>query len=106
MPTQSVFACYHSATILDQSCAHSASNRDNNDDDMNDNYLLVTRILSCSTSMTTDRPTSIHPAELDIEGPWTFELINMANPVLKTHAGVLEFTADEGVVYLPSWVSV
>ena len=43
-------------------------------------------------------------AELDIEGPWTFELINPIKRHLKTHAGVLEFTADEGVVYLPSWV--
>lgn len=44
-------------------------------------------------------------AELDIDGPWTFELFNPLNRDLKTHAGVLEFTADEGVVYLPSWVS-
>jgi len=45
-----------------------------------------------------------HLTELDVEGPWTFELINQANPSLKTHAGVLEFTADEGVIYLPSWM--
>ena len=43
-------------------------------------------------------------AELDIEGPWTFELVNPVKRQLKTHAGVLEFTADEGVVYLPSWM--
>lgn len=41
---------------------------------------------------------------LDLEGPWTFELINPLNPQLRTHAGVLEFTADEGVVYLPRWM--
>lgn len=45
-----------------------------------------------------------HLTELDIEGPWTFELINPIKRHLKTHAGVLEFTADEGVVYLPSWM--
>jgi ubiquitin fusion degradation protein 1 len=43
-------------------------------------------------------------AELDIESPWTFELVNPIKRQLKTHAGVLEFTAEEGNVYLPSWM--
>lgn len=45
-------------------------------------------------------------AALDIEGPWTFQLRNPKNPSqLKTHAGVLEFIAEEGIVHLPAWVS-
>lgn len=50
-----------------------------------------------------DDPTKNTDA-LDLESPWTFELINPLNPQLRTHAGVLEFTADEGVVYLPRWM--
>lgn len=42
---------------------------------------------------------------LHIEYPMNFELINGA--VGKTtHAGVLEFVAEEGKVYLPPWVRV
>lgn len=46
-------------------------------------------------------------ASLDIDGPWTFCLRNPRNPhVNQTHAGVLEFIADDpGIVYLPAWVS-
>jgi ubiquitin fusion degradation protein 1 len=45
-------------------------------------------------------------ANLDIAGPWTFQLRNPKNPSeLCTHGGVLEFIADEGCVYLPAWVS-
>lgn len=44
--------------------------------------------------------------QLDLESPWTFQLRNPKNPsLLKTHAGVLEFIADEGCCYLPYWVS-
>lgn len=48
------------------------------------------------------------PASLDIDGPWTFCLRNPRNPhVNQTHAGVLEFIADDpGIVYLPAWVSL
>lgn len=42
--------------------------------------------------------------ELEIDGPWTFELVNPSDRQVRTHAGVLEFGADEGVVYLPSWM--
>ncbi|CAK9786868.1 unnamed protein product [Cutaneotrichosporon oleaginosum] len=42
---------------------------------------------------------------LDIDGPWTFCLRNPRNPhINQTHAGVLEFIADEGIVYLPAWM--
>lgn len=41
---------------------------------------------------------------LEIEGPWTFQLRNPANPAASTHAGVLEFIAEEGVVHLPYWM--
>ena len=44
-------------------------------------------------------------AALDIQSPWTFHLRNPRNPsVHQTHAGVLEFIADEGIVHLPAWV--
>jgi len=41
---------------------------------------------------------------LEIEGPWTFQLRNPANPAASTHAGVLEFIAEEGCVHLPYWM--
>ena len=43
---------------------------------------------------------------LEIESPWTFQLISPKAPSNKTHAGVLEFIADEGNVHLPAWVSL
>lgn len=45
------------------------------------------------------------PANLDLESPWSFKLRNPKSAALDTHAGVLEFIAEEGVVYLPPWVS-
>lgn len=49
----------------------------------------------------------IGQATLDIEGPWTFNLRNPKNPkVNQTHAGVLEFIAEEGIVHLPAWVKI
>ena len=33
-----------------------------------------------------------------------FELINGAKEGKQTHAGVLEFIAEEGKIYLPYWV--
>ncbi|KAG5647245.1 hypothetical protein DXG03_000780 [Asterophora parasitica] len=41
---------------------------------------------------------------LDLEDPWMFQLRNPANPAASTHAGVLEFIAEEGVVHLPYWM--
>ncbi|WWC66038.1 uncharacterized protein I303_108660 [Kwoniella dejecticola CBS 10117] len=42
---------------------------------------------------------------LDISSPWTFQLRNPRNPTVhQTHAGVLEFIADEGIVHLPAWM--
>ncbi|KIJ41283.1 hypothetical protein M422DRAFT_60470 [Sphaerobolus stellatus SS14] len=41
---------------------------------------------------------------LDLESPWMFQLRNPSNPAASTHAGVLEFIAEEGVVHLPYWM--
>ena len=41
---------------------------------------------------------------LDLESPWPFQLRNPTNPAASTHAGVLEFIAEEGVVHLPFWM--
>jgi len=45
-----------------------------------------------------------HLTSLDLESPWMFKLRNPQNPAASTHAGVLEFIADEGVVHLPYWM--
>ncbi|RKP03898.1 hypothetical protein CXG81DRAFT_8891, partial [Caulochytrium protostelioides] len=42
-------------------------------------------------------------ASLHIEYPMLFEITNIANG-RRTHAGVLEFTAEEGRVYVPRWM--
>ncbi|KAH8116835.1 UFD1-domain-containing protein [Phellopilus nigrolimitatus] len=41
---------------------------------------------------------------LDLESPWMFKLNNPQNPGASTHAGVLEFIAEEGCVHLPYWM--
>lgn len=41
---------------------------------------------------------------LDLESPWMFQLRNPGNAAASTHAGVLEFIADEGTVCLPYWM--
>ena len=41
---------------------------------------------------------------LHISYPMMFELFNGANGTM-THAGVLEFIAEEGKIYVPFWVS-
>ncbi|KAF8136734.1 UFD1-domain-containing protein [Boletus edulis] len=41
---------------------------------------------------------------LDLESPWMFQLRNPSNPAASTHAGVLEFIAEEGIVHLPYWM--
>jgi ubiquitin fusion degradation protein 1 len=43
-------------------------------------------------------------AQLNISYPMLFKLINGAEKK-HSHAGVLEFIAEEGRVYLPQWVS-
>ncbi|KAH9833077.1 UFD1-domain-containing protein [Rhodofomes roseus] len=42
--------------------------------------------------------------QLDLEPPWMFLLRNPENPAASTHAGVLEFIAEEGCVHLPHWM--
>ena len=49
-------------------------------------------------------PDRVRSANLDLESPWAFKLRNPKAAALETHAGVLEFIAEEGVVYLPPWV--
>ena len=50
-------------------------------------------------------PSSLaHLTSLDLQSPWKFKLRNPANPAASTHAGVLEFIAQEGVVHLPYWM--
>ncbi|KAG9010103.1 ubiquitin fusion degradation protein [Tulasnella sp. JGI-2019a] len=41
---------------------------------------------------------------LDVEPPWMFQLRNPSNPAASTHAGVMEFIAQEGCVHLPYWM--
>ncbi|EPQ30421.1 uncharacterized protein PFL1_01947 [Pseudozyma flocculosa PF-1] len=46
-----------------------------------------------------------HLTNLEIESPWLFKLRSTgAAEVKTTHAGVLEFIADEGNVHLPAWM--
>ncbi|KAH9981051.1 ubiquitin fusion degradation protein UFD1-domain-containing protein [Lactifluus volemus] len=45
-----------------------------------------------------------HLTSLDLESPWMFKLRNPQNSAASTHAGVLEFIAEEGVVHLPYWM--
>ncbi|KAK7467208.1 ubiquitin fusion degradation protein [Stygiomarasmius scandens] len=45
-----------------------------------------------------------HLTSLDLESPWMFQLRNPSNPAASTHAGVLEFIAEEGIVHLPHWM--
>ncbi|KAI8989664.1 ubiquitin fusion degradation protein UFD1-domain-containing protein [Trametes punicea] len=42
--------------------------------------------------------------QAQLESPWMFKLRNPANPAASTHAGVLEFIAEEGCVHLPHWM--
>lgn len=42
--------------------------------------------------------------QLDLPSPWMFKLRNPSNPAASTHAGVLEFIANEGCVHLPYWM--
>ena len=42
--------------------------------------------------------------QMDLEPPWMFKLRNPENPAASTHAGVLEFIAEEGCVHLPQWM--
>ncbi|KAK4684162.1 ubiquitin fusion degradation protein 1, partial [Tremellales sp. Uapishka_1] len=43
-------------------------------------------------------------SSMDIPGPWCFQLRNPRSPTNITHAGVLEFIAEEGLCYLPAWM--
>ncbi|VDN21859.1 unnamed protein product [Gongylonema pulchrum] len=41
---------------------------------------------------------------LNIEYPMMFRVSSLSDPELATHCGVLEFLAEEGRAYLPSWL--
>jgi hypothetical protein len=43
-------------------------------------------------------------ARLRVTYPLLFEVVNPMVPALRTHCGVMEFSAEEGVAYLPLWV--
>ncbi|KAG8678472.1 ubiquitin fusion degradation protein, partial [Ceratobasidium sp. 394] len=43
-------------------------------------------------------------SDLDLEGPWLFQLRNPSNQAATTHCGVLEFIAEEGCAHLPFWM--
>jgi ubiquitin fusion degradation protein 1 len=67
--------------------------------------------LLCNASLTSMLSTVIMPpsalanlTNLDLDSPWMFQLRNPTNPAASTHAGVLEFIAEEGVVHLPYWM--
>ena len=45
-----------------------------------------------------------NPTNLDIDSPWMFKLRNPSNAGVSTHAGVLEFIAEEGCIHLPYWM--
>lgn len=43
--------------------------------------------------------------QMEVSYPMVFRLGNMSNPSAPTiHCGVMEFTADDGVAYVPSWM--
>lgn len=42
--------------------------------------------------------------DLDLPSPWMFQLRNPANQAASSHAGVLEFIAEEGCCHLPAWM--
>jgi len=43
-------------------------------------------------------------SQFEIASPWIFELNNISETPKRTHAGVLEFIAEEGNVHLPAWM--
>ena len=46
----------------------------------------------------------MHAARLHIEYPMMFRMEGVVSK-RHTHCGVLEFVAEEGVIYMPHWVS-
>lgn len=69
------------------------------------------RSASIDPAIQTDMHTVIMPpsalasiTQMDLEPPWMFKLRNPENPAASTHAGVLEFIAEEGCVHLPQWM--
>ena len=45
------------------------------------------------------------PASMQVDYPMLFEL-NNSSAGRVTHCGVLEFVADEGLIYIPYWVCI
>jgi len=76
-------------------------------------YLMVEKVRVITTSRTCISyialvimpPSALaNLTNLDLQSPWMFQLRNPSNPAASTHAGVLEFIAEEGVVHLPYWM--
>lgn len=68
--------------------------------------MLVLHAWTCSRRLSVIMPPSAlaRLTQLDLDSPWMFKLSNPANPAASTHAGVLEFIAEEGIVHLPHWM--
>ena len=62
-------------------------------------FILFSFFLFCQFPIENTKTT----AQLNIEYPMLFELEN-PDTQQHTHCGVLEFTAPEGFVFVPSWV--
>lgn len=56
-----------------------------------------------SRQLLTSDPCGLRAASLHIEYPMLFEIANLREGRV-SHCGVMEFVAEEGVVYLPYWV--
>ncbi|GAU88647.1 hypothetical protein RvY_01304-2 [Ramazzottius varieornatus] len=50
-------------------------------------------------------PSALHVlSQMNVQFPMLFKLRNLAHSGRTTHGGVLEFIADEGFMYMPSWM--
>ncbi|ORX51426.1 UFD1-domain-containing protein [Piromyces finnis] len=72
------------------------------------NIIDVTQLHSCKAMINqifimVEKFYIFKKARLNIAYPMLFELVNEQED-RKTHAGVLEFTAEEGRIYLPNWM--
>ena len=78
-----------------------------NDDHEEDRELLEKwRVVANSLLDTSiDKSTRLEKlAQLEIDYPMMFEIANPRNVASRMHCGVLEFIAQEGMVYLPYWM--
>lgn len=65
------------------------------------NFLMINHLIVCVVIMP---PSALDQlTRLNVDYPMLFQLTN-AKKNRVSHAGVLEFVADEGKVYIPFWV--